>query len=83
MTEWIEVTSVCQRGPRYLPGRCLHGAADRVPVECVDGTTVAQLCTRCDAQLPADWPSHTYAPTVAELNAGFRPDPDIIEETYR
>ena len=36
-------------------GPCAHGEA--VPVETLDGETVAWLCPACDEQLPADWVS--------------------------
>ena len=37
-----------------LPGPCAHTGA--VPVDlALTGETVAWLCPRCDAQLPADW----------------------------
>lgn len=83
MTEWIEIRTLCGDS-HFVRGACLHD--DRVPVEAaITGEIVAQLCTSCDAQLPADWAPSYAAPTVTELNAArpITPDFDIIEETYR
>jgi hypothetical protein len=52
--EWIEVRSLCDKDPVYIPGPCDH-AGTTEPVESVLGEVIAQLCTQCDAQLPAEW----------------------------
>ena len=48
--EWVDVTTITDREPVYVKGRCRH--LDVVPVHTLVGETVAQLCLTCDAQLP-------------------------------
>lgn len=48
--EWIEVVRFDEPGPTYVRGRCRH--LEVVPVESIEGETVAQLCMTCDTQLP-------------------------------
>jgi hypothetical protein len=75
LSDWIEAPRrLCDPGPTYVRAACQHVAADVVPVESVTGEVVAQLCTRCDMALHADWPPPDL-PT--------HPDLDIIEENYR
>lgn len=56
MSEWVELPRLlCEPGPTYVRASCQHAAADVIPVESVDGTLVAQLCTACDMPLHVDW----------------------------
>lgn len=77
MTDWIELPRLlCEPGPTYVRATCRHGAGDVVSVESVTGEVVAQLCTRCDMALHADWVPPPDSPPIT-------PDLDLIEETYR
>lgn len=49
-------------------GPCAH--AEAVPVDTLDGETVAWLCPGCDEQLPVDWRSARSLPP-------FVPDPRL------
>ena len=49
-----------RRGRATAEPRCAHGGA--VPVESIEGETVAKLCTKCDTQLPAD-----FQPSIVDL----------------
>lgn len=51
---------------------CAHGGA--VPVESVEGETVAKLCTKCDTQLEAD-----FVPSLTDLFF----DPNLLEKPRR
>ena len=50
--EWIECPELGGI-VHYVRGLCRH--LEVVPVESVDGETVAHLCTTCDTQLPEEW----------------------------
>jgi hypothetical protein len=48
--DWIEVTAIGDREPRYIKGQCKHLVVVRVES---GGEVVARLCLTCDCQLPA------------------------------
>ena len=51
--EWVEITALTDRAPRYLKARCNH--LEVVPVESAAGEVVAHLCLTCDEQLSEYW----------------------------
>lgn len=82
--EWVEVPRrLCDPGPTYVRGACRHFAADVVAVESVTGEVVAQLCTRCDMALHADWPPPDAGPTLTELNAFIDADRALHDLRHR
>lgn len=48
--DWLEVTRVGDRNPRYIKSHCRH--TEVIPVEVIGGEVVAHLCLTCDGQLP-------------------------------
>lgn len=56
--ELTEIRAWGGKTVRVVVGPCSHDADEVVPVENTDGEVVAQLCTGCDTQLPAEWGGH-------------------------
>jgi len=50
--DWIDVTAIGDRGPRYIRGMCRHTEVEPVKSS-VTGKVVARLCLTCDTQLEA------------------------------
>ena len=48
--EWCDVRTISDPAPVWIKAGCRH--TEVIPIESLDGETVAQLCLTCDHQFP-------------------------------